>query len=64
MSVIFSFCQILNTKHHNWSFKLKFLIQYLKFPITEGPNLYLTGSKIEVEKFNCNVIIESHTINN
>ena len=26
-------------------FQLKFLIQYRKFPIRVGPNLYVTGSK-------------------
>ena len=31
-------------------FQLQFLIQLHKFPFTVGPNLYGTGSKIEVEK--------------
>ena len=32
-----------------WCWKLQILIQYRKFPIIVGSNLYGTGSKIEVE---------------
>ena len=39
-----------------WCWKLQFLIQYRKFPITVGPNLYGTGSKIEV--FNIKIEVE------
>ena len=36
-------------------FQLQFLIQYRKFSITVGPNLYVTGSKIEVGSLNFDV---------
>ena len=36
-------------------FQLQFLILYRKFPIAVITNLYVTGSKIEVENFNFDV---------
>ena len=56
MRVVFNLYSKLRFFNFNFDVeKLQFLIQYHKFPITVGPNFYVTGSKYEVENIYFNV---------